>query len=100
MGHKQQLNFESIRPYEDHEVQTVFNRLKNEESFLRLIGFLYPDSPPTLFLDSLKNVSTIRQFQEEVISAYVIDIIDIIVIGKRIDDEVYLEAEKRLNNEI
>lgn len=76
MGHKQQLNFESIRPYEDHEVQTVFNRLKNEESFLRLIGFLYPDSPPTLFLDSLKNVSTIRQFQEEVISAYVIDIID------------------------
>ncbi|HBG86688.1 MAG TPA: glycerol acyltransferase [Marinilabiliaceae bacterium] len=76
MGHKQQLNFESIRPYEDHEVQTVFNRLKNEESFLKLIGFLYPDSPPTLFLDSLKNVSTIRQFQEEVISAYVIDIID------------------------
>lgn len=76
MGHKQQLNFESIRPYEDHEVQTVFNRLKNEESFLKLIGFLYPDSPPTLFLDRLKNVSTIRQFQEEVISAYVIDIID------------------------
>lgn len=76
MGQKQQLNFESIRPYEDHEVQTVFNRLKNEESFLRLIGFLYPDSPPTLFLDSLKNVSTIRQFQEEIISAYVIDTID------------------------
>ncbi|WP_083585759.1 addiction module toxin RelE [Clostridium kluyveri] len=29
-----------------------------------------------------------------------IDIIDIIVIGKRKDDEVYLEAEKRLNDKI
>ena len=29
-----------------------------------------------------------------------IEIIDIIVNGKKTDDEVYLEAEKRLNNEI
>jgi 1-acyl-sn-glycerol-3-phosphate acyltransferase len=66
-----QMDFDSIRPYEDHEITTVFNRLKNEKSFLTLLGFLYPQLPPEQFMERLMHITSIRQFQEEVISAYV-----------------------------
>lgn len=76
MVNDQQLDFESIRPYEDHEIQTVFNRLKNEQSFLTLLGFLYPHLPATHFMDKLMHMTSIQQFQKEVISAYVKEVIN------------------------
>lgn len=76
MEEKNRPDFESIRPYEDHEIQAVFNRLRNEASFVRLIGYLYPDTNPQEFLDRLSHITTIRQFQEEVISAYVLKVIE------------------------
>lgn len=76
MTNDQQLDFESIRPYEDHEIQMVFNRLKEEQSFLRLLGFLYPHIAPEAIMDNVMQVSSIKQFQEEVISAYVKGVIE------------------------
>lgn len=71
MENQKQLDFESIRPYEDHEIQTVFNRLKKEQSFMNLLGFLYPEQPADDFMNRLMTMTSIQQFQEEVISAYV-----------------------------
>ena len=71
MENQKQLDFESIRPYEDHEIQTVFNRLKKEQSFMKLLGFLYPEQPAEEFMNRLTAMTSIQQFQEEVISAYV-----------------------------
>ncbi len=76
MINDQQLDFESIRPYEDHEIQMVFNRLKEEQSFLNLLGFLYPHIPPTAIMDKVMKITSIRQFQEEIISAYVRGVIE------------------------
>ena len=76
MENQEQLDFESIRPYKDHEIQTVFTRLREEASFMRLLGFLYPSVPAEKFMDRLMTMTTIRQFQEEVISAYVQKVLD------------------------
>lgn len=76
MINDQQLDFESIRPYEDHEIQMVFNRLKEEQSFLNLLGFLYPHIPPTAIMNKVMKITSIRQFQEEIISAYVKGVIE------------------------
>ncbi len=70
-----ELDYESIRPYQDHEIQQVFERLKNETSFLELIGFLYPELSPQRFIDNMMQIKSIRQFQQEVISPYVKEII-------------------------
>ena len=70
-----ELDFESIRPYKDHEIQQVFERLKNETSFLELIGFLYPELSPQRFIDGMMQIKSIRQFQQEVISPYIKQII-------------------------
>ena len=63
--------FESIRPYEDCEIQSVVNQLKSEESFLVLLKFLYPGVAPDVILDRVSKLTSIRQFQQEVISSYV-----------------------------
>ncbi|WP_462318215.1 1-acyl-sn-glycerol-3-phosphate acyltransferase [Marinilabilia sp.] len=70
-----ELDFESIRPYKDHEIQQVFERLKKETSFLELIGFLYPELSSQNFIDKMMQIKSIRQFQQEVISPYVKEII-------------------------
>ncbi len=71
-----ELDFESIRPYQDHEIPQVFERLKKETAFLELIGFLYPQLPPARFLDMLLQIKTIRQFQQDIIRPYVQAVID------------------------
>ena len=93
MEEKNHPDFESIRPYEDHEIQTVFNLLRIEASFVRLIGYLYPDTNPQEFLDRLSHITTIRQFQEEVISAYVLKVLD------RTTNGVSVEGLDKLNSD-
>ncbi|MGM0376438.1 MAG: 1-acyl-sn-glycerol-3-phosphate acyltransferase [Bacteroidota bacterium] len=68
-------DFESIRPYQDHEIQEVFQRLKEESSFMNLIGFLFPELSPQNFIEKMMQIKSIRQFQQEVISPYVKDVI-------------------------
>lgn len=70
-----ELDFESIRPYQDHEIQQVFERLKNETSFIELIGFLFPGMSAQRFIDNMMEIKSIRQFQQEVISLYVKEVI-------------------------
>jgi len=64
------IDFESIRPYRDEEVPMVFERLTKEQSFLRLLKFLYPDVPTDKFVDRLRAIKTIDQFQHDVIYSY------------------------------
>ena len=68
-------DFESIRPYQDHEIQEVFKRLKEETSFMNLIGFLFPELSPQDFINKMMQIKSIRQFQQEVVSPYVKDVI-------------------------
>ncbi|TAJ14235.1 glycerol acyltransferase [Marinilabiliaceae bacterium JC017] len=69
------LDFESIRPYKDSEIQEVLERLKNEATFLELIKFIYPDFPLQEFLNKLSQISSIKDFQHEVIYPYVKEIL-------------------------
>jgi len=71
MNNYQISEFESIRPYEDCEIQSVVNHLKSEESFLVLLKFLYPELAPDAVLDRVSKLTSIRQFQKEIISSYV-----------------------------
>jgi hypothetical protein len=68
-------DFSSIRPYEDHEIHDVFERLKNERSFLDLIGFLFPNAATDVVMQRLLHVNTIDQFQEEIIYPFLSDLI-------------------------
>lgn len=94
MAYDQQLDFESIRPYEDHEIQMVFSRLKGEQSFLNLLGFLYPHIPPTAIMDKVMLITSIRQFQEEIISAYVKGVIESTTKGVTVEGLNHLDPKE------
>jgi hypothetical protein len=68
-------DFSSIRPYEDHEIHDVFERLKNETTFIELIQFLFPNYPTDKMMGKLLNIKTIKEFQHEVIYPYVIELL-------------------------
>lgn len=69
------IDFDSIRPFEDDEIHEVFERLKNEMTFLELIHFLYPGFSTEEFLNQLLNIKSIRDFQFQVVYPYVKEII-------------------------
>ncbi|MCG8579796.1 MAG: 1-acyl-sn-glycerol-3-phosphate acyltransferase [Bacteroidales bacterium] len=70
-----ELNFDSIRPYNDEEIHEVFERLINEVNFLELIKFLYPNFSTEQFLNKLLSIQSIREFQTEVIYPYVKEVL-------------------------
>ncbi len=72
----QKLDFESIRPYNDSEIHEVLERLKNEESFVQLITYLFPHLPLKEILGALSNMKSIREFQTTIIYPFVKEMID------------------------
>ncbi|MCL2073038.1 MAG: 1-acyl-sn-glycerol-3-phosphate acyltransferase [Marinilabiliaceae bacterium] len=69
-------DFDSIKPYEDSDIKEVFDRLIKEEAFQQLLRFLFPDSTHSFFMNKVSNMTTIRQFQNDIISDYVKVVID------------------------
>ncbi|MCW3804264.1 1-acyl-sn-glycerol-3-phosphate acyltransferase [Plebeiibacterium marinum] len=67
--------FDSIRPYRDHEMKEVFEQLMKEESFKRLLLYLFPQIPIDSFTNKLLSLKTIKEFQIEIIYPFIKDII-------------------------
>lgn len=69
------FDFDPIRPYRDDEIHRVFERLTREQRFLKLLQFLFPNVPTDAFVAKLMHISSIREFQSEVIYPFVRHII-------------------------
>ncbi len=63
-------DFESIRPYNDSEIHEVFERLKQEEPFLKLIDYMFTNLNTKDVLDKLLSIKSINQFQNEIILTF------------------------------
>ena len=74
-------NFDSIRPYRDHEMKEVFEQLMKEESFIKLLSYLFPKTPIDSFKNKLLSLNSIKEFQIEVIYPYIKDIIKNTTLG-------------------
>ena len=88
------LDFESIRPYNDSEIHEVFERLKQEKNFLVLINYLFPDVRTDEVLQKLLNIHTINQFQIEIMHAFVREIIDTTTNGVSVSGLSKLDPSK------
>ncbi len=69
-------DFDQIRSYTDEELPHVLKQLEQEPDFMRLIKFLYPEVPTEAFINKINNITSIRQFQLEIIYPYLNEIID------------------------
>ncbi|NPA37611.1 MAG: glycerol acyltransferase [Chlorobi bacterium] len=75
------LDFESIRPYNDSEIHKVFERLTQEQTFLKLLNYLYPDIKTDEIIKKLLNIQSIKQFQSEIMHPFVREIMDTTTAG-------------------
>ena len=72
---EQQFDFETIRPYKDSEIHDVLERLKNEESFVQLITYIFPQLPTKEIFETLSNIKSIKEFQTSIIYPFVMEMI-------------------------
>ena len=68
-------DFESIRPYNDSEIHEVFERMKQEKPFLKLIDYMFPNLKTKDILDKLLSINSINQFQTEIIISFAKEVI-------------------------
>ena len=71
-----QYDFDTIRPYNDSEIHEVLERLKNEESFVQLITYLFPQLPTKEIFVTLSKIKTIKEFQTTIIYPFVMEMIN------------------------
>jgi hypothetical protein len=68
--------FEDIRPYYDHEVQTVIQKLIKDEQFLLLAKFIWPDITITDIENKANRVKSAFDFQVEFMHGAIHEIIN------------------------
>ncbi len=70
------VDFESIRPFNDSEIHEVFERLKQEKPFLKLIDYMFPNLQTKDVLHKLLSIRSINQFQSEIILPFVLEMVN------------------------
>lgn len=73
---KEKEAFESIRPYKNKEVKEAIEQLLEEPDFQKVLSLVYPTHNLSLVAQKLKNISSIKEFQREVVYYYLTKIID------------------------
>lgn len=68
-------DFDTIRPYRDHEIHDVFEELMKEKSFIELLKFLFPHIPINNFVQKLLAIKSVHEFQIDIIYPYIKEII-------------------------
>ncbi len=68
--------FQSIRPYTNNEIKEVLNQLLEEPDFQKVLSVVYPKQKLSDIFERLRKISTIKEFQREVVYYYLRIIID------------------------
>ena len=59
-------NFEDIRPYDDNEVEAAIKRIIVHEDLPKIVKFVFPNVDFQQFVEKLKGIKTIYDFQSEI----------------------------------
>jgi 1-acyl-sn-glycerol-3-phosphate acyltransferase len=62
----EQFDFEDIRPYTDSEVPVIIERLLRDETFFRVMSWIYPHANRESLSNLMRSVTSVREFQEKV----------------------------------
>ncbi len=63
-----QTEFSDIAPFNDEEASAALARVANHPNVPWISKFLFPDMPETLLRDTLRNIHSVDEFQDEVMS--------------------------------
>ena len=87
--------FQSIRPYTNSEIKEVLNQLLEEPDFQKVLTIVYPKQELSEVIENLRQISTIKEFQKEVVYYYLQVIIDKTINKLSFSGLENLEPEKK-----
>lgn len=88
------LAFDEIRPYYDHEVNEVLQKLTSEPSFIRILGYLYPEWDIDYFKKLIQKIHSIDDFQREMVYEAIARVVKMTTDGLSCDGLDNLDKEK------
>lgn len=88
------LTFDEIRPYYDHEVNEVLQKLTSEPSFIRILGYLYPEWDINYFKKLIQNIHTIDDFQRQMVYEAIARVVKMTTDGLSFDGLENLDKTK------
>ncbi len=68
--------FNSIRPYRDQEIHSVFKKLLAEDSFKQILGYIFPHLEIKQLENILMSLKSIKEFQRTIVYPYVNSIVE------------------------
>lgn len=60
---KQSENYNGVKPYSDEDISLVLDRITRDETFPKLMDYVFPGVPLDTLIEKLKSFQTIRDFQ-------------------------------------
>lgn len=79
-----ELNFDEIRPFEDHEVQDALSRLSLEPGFDEALAYVFPELGSDELKQLLRSIQTVDDFQTKIVAGAVERISDFTTSGLEI----------------
>ncbi len=89
-----EFSFDAIRPFYDEEVAPAMQRLLQEKSFHTAINYIFPEVEEAEMLAKLRGITSVSQFQREVIAPAVYSIVAATTKGLSIGGLEHLNREK------
>lgn len=68
LGEEKKLDFEEIRPFKDEEVKEAIERLLTQPSFHTALRYIFPASNTESTIETLRQIESVDEFQDKIIS--------------------------------
>lgn len=71
-----EYNFDDMRPYYDSEIADAIERLCNNEEFLKVLPYIFPDADPLVIVEKVKQIKSADDFQKIIMTRFLGDVVD------------------------
>jgi hypothetical protein len=88
-------NYDDIRPYNDSEVHSVFERLTKEPELITILQYAFPDKPVQAVIDLLLSIHSVYDFQSKIVGPFFLDLVKKTSVNLSISGSEKINPEKK-----
>lgn len=89
-----EFDFDEIRPFYDHEVQSALSRLGKESGFEAALAYVFPELGPSELKDVIQSIHSVSDFQTKIVAGAVERIADFTTSGLEVSGLEKLDPNK------
>lgn len=89
-----EFDFDEIRPFYDHEVQSALSRLSQEPGFESALAYVFPELSPPELKDMIQSIRSVSDFQAKIVAGAVERIADYTTSGLEVSGLEKLDPGK------